>query len=224
MKKPFRLIVLISIILSFVSYNLPKTYADDELQQLRKDAEQGNVNAQARLGYMYQFGKGIPRDYKEAIKWYRKAADQGKADAQYQLGVMYHKGQGVPQNYSEAIKWYRKAADQGNADAQYTLGALYYYRKGNYSEAIKWARKAAAQGIDSAQYLLGVMYYDGKGVPQHYVRAYAWFNLAAAQGHSEADMVRDRILKSMTPRQIESGQELSIELQSNIKKKTQRSK
>jgi len=224
MKKPFRLIVLIGIILSFVSYNLPETYADDELRQLRKVAQLGNANAQVRLGYMYQLGKGIPRDYKEALKWYRKAVEQGNADAQYQLGVMYHKGQGVPQNYSEAAKWYRKAAEQGNANAQYTLGAIYYYREGNYSEAVKWARKAAEQGIDSAQYLLGSMYYEGKGVPQYYVRAYAWFNLAAAQGHYEADMVRDRILKSMTPRQIELGQELSIELQNNIKKKIQRSK
>src|ERR1035438_1005386 len=30
---------------------------------------------------MYDAGKGVPRDYAEAMKWYRKAADQGNADA-----------------------------------------------------------------------------------------------------------------------------------------------
>ena len=33
-----------------------------------------------------------------------------------------------------------------------------------------------------AQHNLGVMYDKGEGVPEDYVKAYAWFNLAAAQG------------------------------------------
>ena len=44
---------------------------------------------------MYAFGHGVPRDYKEATKWYRVAADQGKSSAQYILGLMYSDGIGV---------------------------------------------------------------------------------------------------------------------------------
>ena len=43
--------------------------------------------------------KGVPQDYKEAVKWFRLAAEQGLAEAQYNLGNRYHNGQGVPQAF-----------------------------------------------------------------------------------------------------------------------------
>jgi len=39
-------------------------------------ANQGNAEAQLELGLMYADGQGVPRDYKEAVKWFRLAADQ----------------------------------------------------------------------------------------------------------------------------------------------------
>ena len=32
-------------------------------------AEQGNVEAQYLLGYMYDFGRGVPQDYAKAMFW-----------------------------------------------------------------------------------------------------------------------------------------------------------
>ena len=40
---------------------------------------------------------------------------------------------------------------------------------------------AAAQGLASAQDNLGSMYYTGRGVPQDYVQAHVWYNLAASR-------------------------------------------
>ena len=40
-------------------------------------AEQGSANAQFNLGGMYEYGEGVPQDYKTAAKWYRLAAEQG---------------------------------------------------------------------------------------------------------------------------------------------------
>ena len=37
-------------------------------------AEQGHTNAEANLGYAYEQGRGIARDFSEAAKWYRRAA------------------------------------------------------------------------------------------------------------------------------------------------------
>ena len=34
-------------------------------------AEQGDATIQFALGSMYAFGKGVPQDYAEAVKWYR---------------------------------------------------------------------------------------------------------------------------------------------------------
>ena len=79
---------------------------------------------------MYFFGFGVPRDKKEAMKWYRKAAEQGYADAQFNISKMYYKGDGVSQDYAEAAKWYRKAAEQGHDWAQYNLGWMYFCGEG----------------------------------------------------------------------------------------------
>ena len=46
------------------------------------------------------------------------------------------------------------------------------------------ARLAAEQGYAAAQFNLGVMYASGQGVPEDDVTAYAWLNIAAAQGQS----------------------------------------
>jgi TPR repeat protein len=152
--------------------------------ETKKRAEAGNAKAQNDLGEMYNFGKGVPRDDVEAVKWLRKAAEQGHANAQNHLGGMCEYGMGVPQDKAEAAKWYRKAAEQGHADAQNHLGWIYQdignlTGMQNEAEAAKWYRKAAEQGHADAQDSLGSMYKSGSGVPKDEVEAYAWYNLAA---------------------------------------------
>ncbi len=63
------------------------------------------------------FAKGVPQDYKTAVKWYRLAAKQGDADAQYNLGVMYHEGKGVIQDNVYAHIWWNISASQGVKNA-----------------------------------------------------------------------------------------------------------
>ena len=65
---------------------------------------------QLNLGFMYATGRGVPRDYTQAVQWLRKAAEQGDADAQFNLGVRNYNGQGVPQDYVEAYEWETLAA------------------------------------------------------------------------------------------------------------------
>lgn len=161
----------------------------EELQMIKKYAEQGDVNFQFDMGLCYYIGVGVSQNYSEAVKWFRKAAEQGLADAQFNLGICYLSGKGVTQNYSEAVKWFRKAAEQGDEIAQYNLGEMYYNGNGvtqNYSEAVKWYRKAAEQGYASAQIDLGTCYSSGKGVTQNYSEAVKWFRKAAEQGLAAA--------------------------------------
>ena len=61
---------------------------------------------------MYEKGKGIPLDYRDALQWYTRAAEQGDVNAQVHIAWMYEVGEGVPQDYQEAAKWWRLAADQ----------------------------------------------------------------------------------------------------------------
>ena len=77
-------------------------------------------------------------------------------------------------------------------------------------------RRLAEQGDVLAQYNLGAMYANGEGVPENYVRAYAWFNLAAAQGHEDAVSGKANVEGLMTAAQIAEAQELSTTLFARI--------
>lgn len=101
--------------------NMPVDRAED----LAKKAEQGDVGAQATLGWMYVKGEGVAKDYLKAVKWFGKAAEQGDASAQANLAWIYAKGKGVATDYAKAVKWFRKAAEQGNAKGQNGLAWFY---------------------------------------------------------------------------------------------------
>ena len=87
-----------------------------DIDQLRQAAEQGDAEAQNKLGAMYANGERVPEDAREAVKWFRKAAEQGFASAQYNLGLMYDNGEGVPEDYVKAYAWINLAAAQGQKD------------------------------------------------------------------------------------------------------------
>ncbi len=158
--------------------------------------KQGSVVAKGEC-YYYGWG-GLPKDYKEAVKWYKMAANQGNARAQYNLGVCYKFGKGVEKDWKEAVKWCKMAADQGNSHAQYNLGICYQTGQGvekDYKEAVKWYKMAANQGNARAQYNLGVCYDDGEGVDINPKLAAFWYCKAAAQGDANAKRWLGELLK-----------------------------
>jgi hypothetical protein len=186
------------------------------LRLYRPLANQGNAEAQYNLGWMYDIGKGVPKNDAEAAKWYRLAAEQGVAKAQTALGVIYTFEALRTGDYTEALRWYRVAANQGDAHGQYVLGNMYHEGQGvpqNFGEAAKWYRLAAEQGkydAERAQFLLGNMYAKGEGVPQNYVRAYMWLSLAAAKA-APFKKNRDIVAGLMTAAQIAEAQKLAAE-------------
>jgi TPR repeat protein len=116
-------------------------------------------------------------------------------------------------NNAAALQRLRSLADKGNPEAQNMLGDLYLVVSKNNVEAVTWFRKAAEQGHRLGQLNLGFSYMEGWGVPQDFILAYMWFNLAAAaaQGETTAAQMRDILGKKMTPAQIAEAQKLSHE-------------
>ena len=55
-------------------------------------AQQGDPHAQYVLGFMYDWGQGVPKDDAEAVRWFRLAAEQGNVKAHAYLGAMYAQG------------------------------------------------------------------------------------------------------------------------------------
>lgn len=65
----------------------------------------GDARAQALLGFLYEYGRGVPQDFAMAAGWYGCSADQGDATAQYLLGLLYDKGRGVRLDVVQSQKW-----------------------------------------------------------------------------------------------------------------------
>jgi len=80
--------------------------------------------AQSSLGYFYEHGFGVARNYAQAARWYHAAAEQGNPIAQHNLAYMYEQGRGVTQDIPAAIRWYRQAAAQGVEEATQALQRL----------------------------------------------------------------------------------------------------
>ncbi len=123
-------------------------------RQMRPLAESGDAKAQFWLGRLYAGGHGVPKDHKEAMRWFERAGAQGHVMAQLSLGVMYEKGYSRRHGYGAAMAWYRKAAMQGNAAAQFNLGRMYRLGHGvlqDFVQAYKWFALAAAQGNETAR-------------------------------------------------------------------------
>ena len=183
----------------------------------RKAATKGHASAQYLLGLMYAKGQGVPEDSTQAVHWYQKAAEQGEELAQVHLAFMYLTGRGVSRNHAEATFWYRKAAEQGDltgqrflrateqndTQAQYELG--FSFRKGlstpviDSSLAAAWFRLAAEKGHAEAANSLGNMYFIGDELPENFVRAYAWYSIAAARGYKVSNEMLAHFQKSDWP-------------------------
>ena len=48
----------------------------DTITGIRRQAEQGDADAQSNLGFMYNNGDGVPENDVEAVKWFRLAAER----------------------------------------------------------------------------------------------------------------------------------------------------
>jgi uncharacterized protein len=172
------------------------------LRELKPLAEQGNAEAQFRLGSLFYQGWGVPQDYQEATRWLHKAADQKNVYAQVTLGTIYADGvQGVvAQDYSHALMWFILAAAQGDAEAMKLRDALATrMTPTQIAEGQKMAREfkpfdayakllldlkaRSEQGEATAQFQVALQYYHGQGTPRNYSESLAWFKKAALQGH-----------------------------------------
>jgi TPR repeat protein len=109
----------------------------------------------------------------------------------------------------------RDAAEAGDAAAQYDLAMRYLKGDGvaqSDSDAATWLLKAAHLGSSSAQLQLGVAYELGRGVPQDFVKAYACYLIAGANGNAGSDAAQQALTPKLTMRQIAEGRTLLGEM------------
>ncbi|KAG0251816.1 Cell cycle serine/threonine-protein kinase cdc5/MSD2 [Actinomortierella ambigua] len=162
---------------------------DDVVAHMCTAANQGSVEAQLFLGWIYDHGHGVDRSDKDVFWWYRLAASHGTMVAQLRVAEMYDKGQGVDASVEKAASWYLRAADGGSASAQFQIGSMYMDGRGvkqDEEKASRWYHSAAYQGHSDAQYKLSNMYFLGRWVEQSDEEALKRFTMVEQQGNSEA--------------------------------------
>ena len=188
-----------------------------------KAAQNGNVDAMFIAGGMYMQGLGTSINKPEAFKWLYKAAVNGRSSKESEriLGQSFLTGENVPQNYEEALHWYERAAKGGDAAAQSELGSLYFSGKmldKDYEKARHWFEIAARDNYPLAQYNMGIIWYTGNGVATiDMVRAYAWFNLAGSNGHSNGVVAKQYLETILSVDELKRAQQLSTKLYREIK-------
>lgn len=111
----------------YVAYD--RANAQTSLSIWMQGAADGDAEAMAYVGVIYEKGLGQAPDYVKAAEWYQKAADAGSTRAMSNLAYLYEQGLGVARDETRSLNLYRQAAGiKGNdlifqADANAALQA-----------------------------------------------------------------------------------------------------
>jgi TPR repeat protein len=139
---------------------------DDALAEYRKMAEGGSIEAQLRIGWMYQTGSGVKVDWDQARHWYALAAKSNQPQAQFYLGRLYR----AQEMFQEAVDCFQKAAEQNHMPSIYQLGVMYKRGEGmnrDVDAAYKYYGTAARMGHLRSQRDMAVLLLTGHLGLQH---------------------------------------------------------
>ena len=104
---------------------------DADIDNVKVNANNGEVEAQYHLALMFDAGRGVAKNPREAQKWYKTAAEKGHLNAQYFLARMYEATtSGIKQDLAKAIELYKDAAEKGHAPSKEKVEFLEGEREG----------------------------------------------------------------------------------------------
>jgi hypothetical protein len=103
----------------------------------------------------------------------------------------------------------------GRAHADYDDG-LRAYESGNFLAAAEEWYLSGLRGDVASLFRLGQLYEQGLGASQNFVEAHRWYNLAASQGHSEAQEARDALATRLTAEQLAEAQDLATRTKARL--------
>ena len=119
-----------------------------------KLAEKGNVEAQFKVGEMYETGFGVKKDMAQASTWINKAASQGHEKAGFKLLYWDLEKNGLNDTNKEKVDALKAKAKADDPQAQYYVGRMFAYGVGvkkDSDKAITWLNKAALFGVLEAE-------------------------------------------------------------------------
>ena len=154
-------------------------------------ASSGFAESRMRLGRLYYEGRGVSRDYAEAVRLLQSAANSGNQTAAAYLGRAYAEGNGVAQDWNRARPLLERGVRSGSISATVLLAQANEQGLGgpvDLQEAFRLFKIAAEGGSVTAMTKVAEMYRLGRGVAQSDSRARQWTE-RAAQGGSSGSLV-----------------------------------
>lgn len=180
-----RLNILLILLVSVIA-----VFGQEDINELKQKAENGDYFSQITLANHYRFGThGLPKNYELAAFWYQKAEKYDNYT--YMLGLCYYEGtDNVQQDYSKAVSLFKKILSQA---AYAKLGDCYYYGRGvdkDFKMAVSYYQLGAEGTFGDFDALRGLArcYYNGNGVEQNYMAAiHLWERLDDVIDDAESD-------------------------------------
>jgi|688.fasta_scaffold75431_1 TPR repeat protein len=166
---------------------------------LQRAIQLGHLPSRALLAWLFLFGReGIAQDRNRAIELVQEGARLGCHHCQGVLAYCLwdchvtrlpdddgciHVQDPPPSCADMALA----SSTRGSAYGHFVLGILQEEEEEFEEVRLDHFRRAAEQHLDAAQYELGKHVYEGGYCePSQYAESLRWFQLAAAQGHSNA--------------------------------------
>ncbi len=169
----------------------PNERKDSFVRRVTRQAEEGNIDAQLTLGYMYLYGEsGVEKNYDKAFQYYNMAAQQNDSVAINNVGSLYFSGIGTEKSLSKAAQMFEKASALGNTEAAVNLSFIYLTKDSalnNPRAAVELLKSASEAGNPTAKFLLGYAYFKGFVVEQNYKKSIALIREAANAGYDDAE-------------------------------------
>lgn len=135
-----------------------------DVKQLTKDAEQGDAEAQFKLGAMYYDGDLFAKDIEKGMFWLEKAAAAGNVNAMINVSIhWFHEVDDERKNHIGRL-WGMAAAATGNSNAQFNYAVRLQNGDGGQADsrrAIRYHRFSARQGNVDAQCNLATALIEG---------------------------------------------------------------
>jgi len=137
----------------------PQRSGATDLASLRRQAEGGNGDAMAQLGWEYRQGRLLPRNLQEGRRWLEAGVERGSTAAIAMLGwALLEDGGEEPETLQRGRELLQAGAEGGDPWAQMAWG--YCIAAGDCGltakpqEALPWLQAAAEGGVPYANWLM----------------------------------------------------------------------
>ncbi len=152
---------------------------------LKRGAEAGLPDAQARYGEKLLAGDGVAQDRHEALRWFITAAHADHPAAINMVGRCHEKGWGTAVDETVAARCYRRAAEAGLDWGMYNYAGALGQGIGVEKDeraAVAWFGRAAALGHAKSIGIVGALHEEGRLLPRDMAAAERGYRTAAQGG------------------------------------------